>query len=299
MTTGLTKTEWERGRLDARGGQSKLLFGRMYEDALIELNAFRAGGRVFCIASAGCTAMKLAPGHEVVAVDINPVQLAYARRRFAGERGHCGVVERIMRFARAFAPLAGWRTSTVRAFLDLDDPGEQLAYWRRYLNTRRFRAAMDSLFSMPALRTIYASSFLKFLPPNFGAVMRRRMERCFARHPNRTNAHAHALLLGELSFEIPPLEARNIRVVHADAATFLEHEPAGSFDGFTLSNILDGADSAYQRRLLAAVKSSATPGAIVVLRSFREPSVDLSANHAADDAAMIWGIVSIEPAAAL
>ena len=299
MTTGLTKTEWERGRLDARGGQSKLLFGRMYEDALIELNAFPAGGRVFCIASAGCTAMKLAPRHEVVAVDINPVQLAYARRRFAGERGHCGVAERIMRLARAFAPLAGWRTSTVRAFLDLDDPGEQLAYWRRYLNTRRFRAAMDSLFSMPALRTIYASSFLKFLPPNFGAVMRRRMERCFARHPNRTNAHAHALLLGELSFEIPPPEARNIRVVHADAATFLEHEPAGSFDGFTLSNILDGADSAYQRRLLAAVKRSAAPGAIVVLRSFREPSADLSANHAADDAAMIWGIVSIESAAAL
>jgi S-adenosylmethionine:diacylglycerol 3-amino-3-carboxypropyl transferase len=105
--------------------------------------------------------------------------------------------------------------------------------------------------------------------------------------------------LGELSFEIPPPEARNIRVVHADAATFLEHEPAGSFDGFTLSNILDGADSAYQRRLLAAVKRSAAPGAIVVLRSFREPSADLSANHAAEDAAMIWGIVRIEPAAAL
>jgi SAM-dependent methyltransferase len=299
MTTALTRTGWERGRLDARGGPSKLLFGRMYEDASVELNAFPAGGRVFCIASAGCTAMKLALHHDVVAVDINPVQLAYAQHRFVGERGRRGVAERIMRIARTFAPLAGWWPSTVRAFLDLDDPGEQLAYWRRHLNTRRFRVAMDSLFSMPALRTIYASSFLTFLPPNFGAVMRGRMERCFARHPNRTNAYAHALLLGELSFETPPPEARNIRVVHADAATFLEQEPTGSFDGFTLSNILDGADSAYQRRLLAAVKRTAAPGAIVVLRSFREPSADLPANHAAEDAAMLWGIINIGPAAAL
>ena len=44
----------------------------------IELDAFRPGGRILCIASAGCTAMKLAPDHEVVAVDINPIQLAYA-----------------------------------------------------------------------------------------------------------------------------------------------------------------------------------------------------------------------------
>ena len=285
--------------MDARSGPNVLLFGRMYEDASIELNAFPAGGRIFCIASAGCTAMKLASHHEVVAVDINPAQLAYARRRFAGEPSQPGVAERMMRVAQTLAPLAGWRRSIVRTFLDLEDPEEQLSYWRRQLDTRRFRAAMTAMFSRTALRMIYASAFLEFLPANFGSIMRQRMERCFARHPNRTNTYARALLLGEPSFETSPPEARNIRVVHADAATFLEHQPAGSFDGFTLSNILDGTDPGYQERLLAAVKHSAAPGAMVVLRSFREPSNSLLTNHAAEDAAMIWGIVSVEPASAL
>ena len=289
------ETVWEHGRFDARDGPGKLLFGRVYEDASIEVRAFRPGGRVLCIASAGCTAMALAPQHEVVAVDINPVQLAYAERRFAGEPGVRGAAERVMAFGRTFGPLAGWWLSRLQAFLDLDDPEKQIAYWRAHLDTRRFRATLDGFLSLTALRAVYASPFLDLLPPRLGAVMRGRMERCFARHPNRTNPYAHSLLLGELPDGPPPPEAREIRLVHADAATFLEREPAGSFDGFALSNILDGADAGYERRLMAAVKRAATPCAIVVQRSFREPPASLSTNHADDDRAMLWGIVDVRP----
>ena len=299
MTATVAETAWERGRFDARDGPGKVLFGRMYEDASIELDAFRPGGRVLCIASAGCTAMALAPHHEVVAVDINPVQLAYAERRFAGDRGARGAAERVMAFGRSFAPLAGWWPSRVRAFLDLEDPAEQSGYWRRHLDTARFRAALDGLLSLTALRAVYASSFLDFLPPRLGSVMRGRMERCFARHPNRANPYARALLLGELSITPPPPETSDIRLVHADAAAFLEREPAGSFDGFALSNILDGVDAAYSRRLVAAVKRAAAPEAVVVLRSFREPSAALATNRAAEDRAMLWGIVDARPAATL
>jgi hypothetical protein len=245
--TAVAETVWAHGRFDARGGPGKVLFGRMYEDASIEVSAFRPGGRVLCIASAGCTAMKLAPRHAVVAVDINPVQLAYAERRFSGDHGAPGAAERVMAFGRSFAPLAGWWPSRVRTFLDLADPAEQTAYWRRHLDTPRFRAAFDGLLSLTALRVVYASPFLDFLPPRLGAVMRGRMERCFARHSNRANPYARALLLGELSDVPPPPEAKDIRLVHADAAAYLEREPAGSFDGFALSNILDGADAAYQQ----------------------------------------------------
>jgi Protein of unknown function (DUF3419) len=199
-----------------------LLFGRMYEDASIELNAFRAGGRVFCIASAGCTAMALAPHHEVVAVDINPVQLAYAASRVAGHRTQHGAAEHFMAFARGFAPLVGWRRSRLQAFLGLHDPSEQSAYWRQQLDTARFRTAFDAVLSLVALRSVYAAPFLDCLPPRFGSVMRRRMERCFTLHSNRTNPYARALLLGELSDESPPPEAKHIRFVHADAATFLQ-----------------------------------------------------------------------------
>ena len=297
MTTAVTV--WQRGRLDARVGPRQVLFGRMYEDAAIELDAFRPGSRVLCIASAGCTAMKLAPHHEVVAVDINPVQLAYAERRFDGDPGFRGRAERIMDFMRFFGPVAGWWPSRVRAFLELDDPTEQMEYWRRRLNTWRFRTSIDAVFSVTALRSVYAPRFLDFLPNRLGSVMRGRMERCFERHPNRTNLYARSLLLGELSSEPPPPQAKDVRLVQADAAAFLEHEPAASFDGFTLSNILDGVDDAYGHRLLAAVKRAAAPGAVTVLRSFGNADAGSPANRAADDRSMLWGSVLVRPAAEL
>ncbi|KPK49004.1 MAG: hypothetical protein AMJ63_17400 [Myxococcales bacterium SG8_38_1] len=293
---GTAVTIWERGRLDARVGPRQVLFGRMYEDTSIELDAFRPGSRVLCIASAGCTAMRLAPHHEVVAVDINPVQLEYAARRIEGDPGFRGKAERVMDFMRFFAPLAGWWPSRVRAFVELDDPAEQMQYWNRELNTWRFRAALDGLFSFTALRSVYAPRFLDFLPKRLGQVMRSRMERNFARHPNRTNPYVRSLLLGELSSDPTPPEAGRIQLVHSDAAGYLESQPAGSFDGFTLSNILDGVDDAYRERLFAAVKRAATPDATTVLRSFGDAEADSPANRAEDDRAMLWGTVLVRRA---
>jgi hypothetical protein len=140
---------------------------------------------------------------------------------------------------------------------------------------------------------------LDFLPKRLGSVMRGRMERCFARHPNRSNTYARSLLLGELSVEPPPPQARDIRLVHADAASFLENEPAGSFDGFTLSNILDGVDEAYKARLVASVKRAARPNAMTVLRSFGDVDLNSPANRADEDRAMLWGTVLVRPAADL
>ncbi len=292
-------TIWERGRLDARVGPRQVLFGRMYEDPRIELDAFPAGGRIFCIASAGCTAMRLAPRCDVVAVDINPVQLEYAARRLEGDPGFRGRAERVMDFMRFFAPLAGWWPARVRRFVQLDEPDQQMRYWRRELDTWRFRTALDALFSFTALRSVYAPRFLDFLPKRLGKVMRARMERCFSRHPNRDNPYARSLLLGELSSDPPPPEASRIQLVHADAAAYLESEPAGSFDGFTLSNILDGTDERYQRRLAAAVKRAAAPHAVTVLRSFGDGHAASAANRAPDDRSMLWGTVFVRPAAEL
>lgn len=292
---GTAITPWQRGRFDARRGPSKVLFGRMYEDPEIELAAFPPTSRVFAIASAGCTAMRLAAaGHRVVAIDINRDQLAYAAARLAGQPAVCGTAERVMGLARRFAPLVGWSRARIDAFLALDDPAEQAEVWRRQLDTRRLRAAFGALFSVTALRAVYASPFLAFLPRRLGAVMRARMARGFARHPNRTNPYARALLAGELPDV--PAPASGIELVLGDAAGWLEGAPAASFDAFTLSNILDGADPAYRGRLFAAVRRAAAPGAIAVLRSFAEPAAPLPTNRAGDDRAMLWGIVDVRPA---
>jgi hypothetical protein len=156
----MPETAWTAGRLGASSGARRLLFGRMYEDAEIEQVAFEGKGRVFCIASTGSTALRLADRHEVVACDINPVQLAYAERRARGGTSETGDAERVMNLARLFMPLVGWRTDVVRAFLALSDVAEQMAFWREYLDTRRFRAALDAMTSRTILRAAYAPRFL-------------------------------------------------------------------------------------------------------------------------------------------
>ena len=288
-------SSWRRGRLDGGRGSRRLLFGRMHEDVSIELAAFRPGGRVFCIASAGCTALALSTRHDVVAADVNPVQIAYASRRLAGEGNRLGDADRLMAFLRAFAPLAGWTRSRLRDFLLLSDPGEQIAYWRRRLDTRRFRGGLDALLSGGLLRAFYAADLLSALPDRFGSVLRARLERGFGRHSNRDNPYVLSMLSGEsIPLSSAPDPAR-IRFIVADASDALEREPPGSLDGFALSNILDGASEAYGRRLFAAVRRAAAPGAVVVLRSFAEPATPSAWNRAAEDRSMLWGIVDVRP----
>jgi hypothetical protein len=83
--------------------------------------------------------------------------------------------------------------------------------------------------------------------------------------------------------------AGSLRFVCSDAAAHLETCPPASFDGFSLSNILDGASPAYGRRLFAAVKRAAAPGAVVVRRSFAEPREGSPANRAAADRSLLYG----------
>lgn len=295
----VAKTPWEAGRFDQRGGPQKVLFGRMYEDPSIEAAAFRPGGRIFCIASAGCTAMTLAERNEVVAVDINPVQLRYAEQRLAGAPMQTGTAEWVLSVGRALLPLAGWRRRTVETFLDLADPAEQIEFWHRHLDTALFRFGFDTVLSVTGLRAVYASPFLAILPPHFGRVMRSRMARCFRSHANRTNPYARALLLGDLAAEPRAVAAHPIQLVLSDAAAYLESCPAGQFDGFTLSNVLDGASDRYRARLFAAVRRAGTPDSFVVLRSFAEPTDRTVNNQAERDRSMLWGVVDVRPVHAL
>ena len=292
MSVESAATQWSTGRLDARRGPSRLLFGKMHEDVSIESAAFGSKGRIFCIASGGCTAIELARSHDVVAVDTNHEQIEHVERRLSGDPGQRGCVERWIDRVRRLAPIVGWNESIVRRFLDLEDVSSQVAMWRERLDTLRFRVAIDALLSRSVLRMLYSKPLVDSLPQPFGPVFRARLARGFGRFPNRTNPYARALILGEMP---APVAAgrRRVELVHADAAAFLESEPAASFDGFSLSNILDGTDRRYATRLLAAVRHAATPGATAVLRSFSEPKKESATNRARDDRSMLWGVVDV------
>jgi S-adenosylmethionine:diacylglycerol 3-amino-3-carboxypropyl transferase len=285
------ETAWQGGRVDGRPGPPELLFGRMYEDSALERTAFAPGSRVFCIASAGCTAFDLAArGDDVITVDINPAQTQYVRRRLEGEPSQKGTIDRRLDRLRRLAPTLGWRRSELERFCSLEQPDIQLEFWRRKLDTRRFRLALAAAFSPRWLRRTFALPFVAVLPPRFDQILRRRLERGFGRHPNVHNPYAAALLLGRLREATPT----PVRLVTADAAEFLEGCPPQSFDGLTLSNILDGADEAYGARLGAAVRRAAAPGAVTILRSFGEPAGDGEAARAADDRSLIWGSIRVE-----
>lgn len=291
-----TATPWRTGPF--RVHQQRLAFGQTYEDPEIELRAFRPHSRVFAIAGAGQTARVLAAaGHYVTAVDISARQIAYAESRVAGEAVGIGTVESILAAARQFAALAGWSRYKVAEFLNLTDCERQVEYWDRRLSTRRWRAAVDALLSRPMLSLCYAGPFAQSVPRDFGKKIQGRLRRCWAKHSNRSNPYAAALLLGT-PLPDPGLPASPIKFVCADAASFLENSPTSAFDAFALSNIGDGASLEYMNRLRRAVERAAAPGAVMVWRSFAEPEFDSAANCAELDRSMLWGVVGVRPVAA-
>jgi S-adenosylmethionine:diacylglycerol 3-amino-3-carboxypropyl transferase len=295
-------TPWERGRLDAWRGKPRLLFGQMYEDWDIEAEVLPAAGRVFCIASAGSTSMALAArGLTVTAVDINPAQVEYVRAQLAGSPPRAGAADRFFAFGRRFLPLMGLRRPRIREFLELADPAAQIRFWRTHLDTARFRAVLALVINPLALRTIYSKTFVRVLPHRYDRIVRARLERGFARHPNRTNPYAWRFFLGTDVPTVPSPASggkqdvvARIELVCADAAAYLESCPPASFVGFSLSNILDGTEPAYGERLMAAVRRSAQDGAVVVLRSFMEPPPGESTEWAARDRSMLWGLLTVE-----
>ncbi len=295
-------TPWERGRLDARRGRPRLLFGQMYEDWDIEAEVLPAAGRVFCIASAGATSIALAArGLQVTAVDINPAQVDYVRDRLQGGAARAGTADRFFKAGRRFLPLMGLRRSLLRRFLELTDPAVQVRFWKAHMDTARFKAALALAINPLALRAIYSSTFVRVLPPRFDRVIRARLERCWARHPNRTNPYAWRFFLGidPPDYVAPTLPSAasgegKVDIACADAAAYLESCPTASFIGFSLSNILDGTEPAYGERLMAAVRHSAHDGAVVVLRSFMEPPPGESTEWAARDRSMLWGRLTVE-----
>lgn len=296
--SGQVRTPWAVRRIGL--GRGRLLFGRMHEDVSVEEAVLGGAGRVFAIASAGDTALWLGrQGRQVTAVDVHPAQVAYVRARAAGHGVRDGSVDQLLRAARRAGWLGGCRREALRRFLLLEDPEAQVRVFDHLLGTGAGRALLAAGLHPTVLRLGYAAGFVSVLPQPFAPRLLGRLRAGFAVHPNRCNPYAWRLLLGADPSEHPDPPshpAPGLVVGLAEAAAFLERQPPGSFDGFTLSNILDGPDRAYRGRLAAAVRGSARPGAPVVLRTLRDPRDGNEARCALRDRALLWGAIVVTAA---
>lgn len=280
------KTAWTEGRL-VGSGRARLIFGRMFEDAAVEVGSL-PDGRVLAIASAGDVAFALAAaGREVVGLDVNPAQVQYVRDRVAGAPPREGQADRYLALAAKALPLLGLTHGRLQRFFDLNDTDMQAQVWRK-LAGRRFRAALGLAFG-PALRLAYRDEMAKALPVRFSAELVSRLDRGFGIHPNRGNSLARAL------FGLPaaPCPAQAIEVEHAEVIGYLRSQPPRSFDGFALSNINDGASAGFRDELLTAVRGAARPGAMAVLRTLGLPRSQEDAARAATDRTPIWGGIEV------
>jgi S-adenosylmethionine:diacylglycerol 3-amino-3-carboxypropyl transferase len=271
----------------------------MHEEWRVEAAVFPQRGRIFCIASAGCTALALATrGYRVTAVDINPEQVRYARARAQGARPQPGIVEERLARGRQVLPWLGIREHDLRQFLELTRPSEQTLFWRERLETGRLRLFLRCALSSIMMKRINSPALANSIPRRFDLVIRRRLARTWANHPNRENPFAWRLLLGcsPLTTESDspnPEPTADIEFVHADAAEYLDGGAPERFDGFTLSNIFEAAPPAYQARLRASLRRAAAPGAVLVARTLAECTDPAAARWAARDRSPLWGGIEI------
>jgi S-adenosylmethionine:diacylglycerol 3-amino-3-carboxypropyl transferase len=275
--------------------EGRLVFGSVNEDAAIEAAVLPGQGRLLVIASGGDVAMRLAAGGaEVTAVDSNPVQIDYVRERLRGAPARLGKIERMQQLSRYGLTLAGLRSGELIRFCAMDDPAEQLRVWRERFDTRRLRAILAVLASRTSTRAAGSEAYSSRAPMRFDVLLRTRFERGITHHPNRHNPFVRRLLLGDFDDPIPPFDPRRVKLVCADVAAHLEEVPAGTYDGISLSNVLDAAGPVYTARLKAAVRHATTPGAVVVSRSFAESDNPDETQWASRDRSMLWGSLKVE-----
>jgi len=272
--------------------------GRMLEDAAVELAAFPPGGRVFAIASAGCTAMALARrGDRVTAVDVHPGQVELVRRRVRGDTVPEARTERwLAEGRRRLIDSGAWDERAIATFLSEIDVDVQRRWWDERIATPRLRAMLRAALARPRLVGDRAGFPAGSTPERFGGLVERRLARCVATHPNRWNPYLWWLLAGRdapgtRSGRAIPESRVDVHV--AEAGQWLEAHPRARFDAFTLSDVLDGASPVQRRRLVAAVRRAAEPGAVVVVRSLADDDDPVACARAARDRSGIWGSVRV------
>lgn len=264
-----------------------LPFAQVREDAEVEL--FVAGQRPIerglIIASAGCTALALAPrGGHWTALDSNPAQLELcqlkARLLTNGNRDRIlpllrtGRVDRMLDGLACLYRYGLFRNARVREFFNLDDLAAQRQHFESYWDGRLWRGCFQLAIGQPLLfmRWFFGSLTHSF-PPNLATHLRHEVEAALLRSPARQNPYLWQLFLGGYPPGVwPPYlgdlprDLSGLEWVKGDLLEWLEEQPSDSLDFFGLSNVPELASGPEIARLGKALVRVGRPGALVVLR---------------------------------
>jgi hypothetical protein len=289
-STDTSETPWAKGRFGL-GRRARVLFGAMYEDPSIDLQAVEGRANVLCICSAADTAKFLANnGHNVTAVDINPAQVAYAKQRLAGRPYQRGLAEVLMAIGRTVLRPVGWSRRELTRFCTATDIEVQRQQWHQLTHGARglgFRV----LLSPSRLRLGYKREFVDVAGKGFADRVFAIVDRSLVHVPNADNPYASLLFLGQPLPDVPLNSDAQLTVLCADVVKHLLSVPEHHYDAVTLSNILDGASQSFHDELRRALQHGAKPDAPVVLRTFKAVSDEAATIRASNDRSLIWSAI--------
>ncbi|MDV3308809.1 MAG: BtaA family protein [Cyclobacteriaceae bacterium] len=212
-----------------------------------------------------------------------------------------GKYERFIRFAGKFISLLQGRRR-VSGLFDRKDGHTQEEYFDEVWNTKRFQWIFKILFNKQVLaRRGLVADYFHFDDGSrsFAESFYNRSRKALRDIPIEGNYFLSLYLLGRYrnEWETPPyLQPQNydtikeridrIRVITADAQSWIQDVPPGSIDCFALSNICELMSEAETHRLFSGVLRAASDNARVSFRNLiipREVPDDLASHIVKDD----------------
>jgi S-adenosylmethionine-diacylglycerol 3-amino-3-carboxypropyl transferase len=208
------------------------------------------------------------------------------RRRRAVRRGvlSIGVTEKFMGLIAAVVRRFVHTPDRVAALLACRTLDEQRAFYEQVWDTRRWRALYALLVNRWVMTRTYHPAFFEHVDkPSFAAHFLALARRTLTTLPVRTNYFLHHLLTGRYpagdQAALPPYLTRDgsravadgrsrLSLADGSVVDLLRAQPAGSLDGFSLSNIAEWMDPAAQAELFGEIARAARPGARLAFRNF-------------------------------
>jgi S-adenosylmethionine-diacylglycerol 3-amino-3-carboxypropyl transferase len=270
--------------------RERVKFAVVREDPELEARLVeRTGARAaLVVASGGCTALTLAaryPSLAVTAFDVSPAQLDHVREKAravaAGDlaalnvedAGPAGLNQR-GHFEGLFRVLRAFVEELVAPPAEIEElftgaPAGRAALVDRWTASPYWPAAFATSFNDPLLHAMFGPAATQHAAPgSYPGYFQRAFERGLRRADARANPFLQHVLLGRYLAADAPGYARAGRALSPELVlgSLPDVPDLGRFDVYSLSNVFDWSGDDLVARWADALRASALPGSVVLVR---------------------------------